>query len=642
MIWKKNDLECIYNKFYNLLEFDDKIEIDFTKNIFIELIILECKVFDNLNIFYVNHKNKQKNIDNKYYIKKTKLYIHLKEEILIKKIIIKSNIDFGIKIYIRKYPGIFLSSATSGWGDRIIALMNAIYLSEQTKFKFGFSWKKLKYDYFDIEDENYVFSKDFIKQYSYTAKKDIIDDSIYDMLSINKISKLKNKPFEHYYGYYTNHYHFIDKELFCSKCDKLFKKIQFSDNINKIINNSKYIFNSNFTNRTIAIHLRRGDMIYSEYRFFHYQYLDKSMPNEILLELVNKNKDKNILLFGEDEKDINNIIDYFKNENINIKSCKNFIPEYISNQTELAIFEIIFMSQCMEIYSYSGFARLASMIKNKKEPNLWLKYFSYEDICHIIEKNLNKIKSDNLQLAYSLFCLFKLSYELNKDNKYLIDILNKAIFYDNNNVLLKLFLIKLLVLEKKYYKADNLAKECYKDNFFIECIKAWKNDLIIHPIDFSIYSFHYLLRMYALIYNYMNDLSKASYFYINFIQDKKNDLNNEFENFNLDKFKTYYYLYSNDIQNNIYYKIGILLIYNTSNTFNFFKTIISIFRILLLKKCFNKLNKIDIPNDCKEYYVIEIGKMFFNLFKKNNFKYIKNNIYVLKKMKKKCKAIYNE
>ncbi|KAJ9836074.1 hypothetical protein QR369_02360, partial [Campylobacter jejuni] len=111
---------------------------------------------------------------------------------------------------------------------------------------------------------------------------------------------------------------------------------------------------------------------------------------------------------------------------------------------------------------------------------------------------------------------------------------------------------------------------------------------------------------------------------------------------NMDKFKLYYHLYSNYIQNNIYYKIGILLIYNTSNTFNFFKTIISIFRILLLKKCFNKLNKIDIPNDCKEYYVIEIGKMFFNLFKKNNFKYIKNNIYVLKKMKKKCKAIYNE
>ncbi|EAL0314212.1 hypothetical protein FDP06_09525, partial [Campylobacter jejuni] len=118
-----------------------------------------------------------------------------------------------------------------------------------------------------------------------------------------------------------------------------------------------------------------------------------------MLELINKHKDKNILLFGEDEKDINNIIDYFKNENINIKSCKNFIPKYINNQTDLAIFEIIFMSQCVEIYSYSGFARLASMIKNKKEPNLWLKYFSYEDICRIIESNLNKIKSDNLQLA---------------------------------------------------------------------------------------------------------------------------------------------------------------------------------------------------------------------------------------------------
>ncbi|EAH4833874.1 hypothetical protein D6196_00005, partial [Campylobacter jejuni] len=186
MIWKKNDLECIYDKFYNLLEFNDKIEIDFDKNIFVELITLECSTFDNLSIFYINHKNKQENIDNKYYIRKDEIInIHLKEEILIKKIIIKSNVNFGIKIYLRKYPGIFLSSATSGWGDRIIALMNAIYLSEQTKFKFGFSWKKFECDYFDIEDENYVFSKDFIKQYSYTGKKDIIDNSIYNMLDIN-------------------------------------------------------------------------------------------------------------------------------------------------------------------------------------------------------------------------------------------------------------------------------------------------------------------------------------------------------------------------------------------------------------------------------------------------------------------------
>ncbi|MGM9261559.1 hypothetical protein ACTFJR_00440, partial [Campylobacter jejuni] len=115
-------------------------------------------------------------------------------------------------------------------------------------------------------------------------------------------------------------------------------------------------------------------------------------------------------------------------------------------------------------------------------------------------------------------------------NKYLIDILNNAIFYDNNNVLLKLFLIKLLVLEKKYYEADNLAKECYKDNFFIECIKAWKNDLIIYPIDFNIYSFRYLFIIYAFIYSHMNDLSKVSYFYINFIQDKNIGLNNEFNN----------------------------------------------------------------------------------------------------------------
>ncbi|EAH7149411.1 hypothetical protein EJ644_09230, partial [Campylobacter jejuni] len=466
MIYKRCNFKLAFKRKNDMLTFDG---ISYNIKLpAINHIILSIRT-NNLNDFrfyyrdyLINKKLSELEEEHICYRNKKHIILYLNQRLVVKLLKITTKSKFTIKIYIQKHTRYFLAALNGGFGDRIITMMNAIYLAKYTKSGFGFYWDKLNDDFLNIESEEYMFSSNFIDRYSFTSQPDVLYNCNMSSLDqINKFSELIRQPFDYYCGFYVNHYHFINNKIFYNECDKLFKKIQFSDNINKIINNSKYIFNSNFTNRTIAIHLRRGDMIYSEYRFFHYQYLDKSMPNEILLELVNKNKDKNILLFGEDEKDINNIIDYFKNENINIKSCKNFIPEYISNQTELAIFEIIFMSQCMEIYSYSGFARLASMIKNKKEPNLWLKYFSYEDICHIIEKNLNKIKSDNLQLAYSLFCLFKLSYELNKDNKYLIDILNKAIFYDNNNVLLKLFLIKLLVLEKKYYKADNLAKECY-------------------------------------------------------------------------------------------------------------------------------------------------------------------------------------
>lgn len=65
-------------------------------------------------------------------------------------------------------------AATGGWGDRMIAFLNAMYLSEQNGMKFGYAWKSLDnsnslgsniINPMIIEKEEEIFSSSFIEKF---------------------------------------------------------------------------------------------------------------------------------------------------------------------------------------------------------------------------------------------------------------------------------------------------------------------------------------------------------------------------------------------------------------------------------------------------------------------------------------------
>lgn len=101
--------------------------------------------------------------------------------IKILKIYVNKKINFtqnNIRVYKRKFPGMIISTLQGGWGDRILSMLNARWVASRIGFNSGFIWKKLSSEFIKIESEKYVFSDDFISQYSYINHKKFLLDQI--------------------------------------------------------------------------------------------------------------------------------------------------------------------------------------------------------------------------------------------------------------------------------------------------------------------------------------------------------------------------------------------------------------------------------------------------------------------------------
>ena len=85
------------------------------------------------------------------------------------KVILQTPKKPKIEVLVRKYPGLFLMALGAGWGDRMIAFLNAMYLAKHTGFKFGFAWREInnsyafsdsnKYQAIIIDNESKIFEK---------------------------------------------------------------------------------------------------------------------------------------------------------------------------------------------------------------------------------------------------------------------------------------------------------------------------------------------------------------------------------------------------------------------------------------------------------------------------------------------------
>ncbi|EHC5585892.1 hypothetical protein AAIJ25_001567, partial [Campylobacter lari] len=177
--FEQYDISCFHSDKYFIVDLKSDYNIEFIK--FNTIKDIEVKIFfssdsikwvdcyditnKNLYEFYINT-----NTQNKYrFIKINIDYCLIKNQL--------------IDIYVRKYPGLMIAARSDGFGARLMPILNAMYLAEYTGFKFGFVWKKVAYDdtslkQFEDNDlagiylsnEKYIFSQEFIDEYSYTDK----------------------------------------------------------------------------------------------------------------------------------------------------------------------------------------------------------------------------------------------------------------------------------------------------------------------------------------------------------------------------------------------------------------------------------------------------------------------------------------
>lgn len=420
-----------------------------------------------------------------------------------------------VNVFVRKYKGLFLMAATGGWGDRMIAFLNAMYLSEQNGMKFGYAWKSLDnsnslgnniVNPIIIEKEEEIFSSSFIENFSYTHAKEIIYNQYFTQKKEN-ILDFSLKPFKYFYGHYAGH---DDLEKVIKNIPKDFRKnykrlwetIEFTPKINQAISSAHATFKECFDNFTVvAIHMRSGDIVYSNKRpYFFKNYKDKATPFEIILGLVEANIHNRIILFGEDNEVLNNIVNFiFDKYRIQLYLAKNFLPKNF-NSTQKDLFEIIFMSNCKKIFSTSGFARLASLLGNGMEPINWYNFFTTEEKYTIFKKYENVIQCHPLQKAFSLFCFFMISREKNENCNFLISILNKAIKLDPENIIYKLFLVDCLLLKRDYIIAEKYILEYNLENACDFVKKSWIKNYIFQNIYMEdIEKFVFIKRMLNIL-----------------------------------------------------------------------------------------------------------------------------------------------
>lgn len=383
-----------------------------------------------------------------------------------------------VQIFIRKYKGIIIPTRQDGFGARMIAVLNAMYLAEKTGFKFGLWWPEYK-NYGDkdnaiiVENENKIFSEKFIQEYSVTNSKiDIIEG-----LEYASIDDIKNGNFGSTLGWWKsypldcNMIIDLDESDYIETCKKNWRNIDFSMQYkNIILSQSQYLKSRN----NIGIHVRNGETIFA-YNFrrliFQKMIMDRFFPLELVVELVlrNQNSESNIILFGMDTEGLNKVksITRSLSESKLIFLSSDFISKEMS-EMEKIFFDVSLLSQAGTVFcvKQSFYTKFASLIGNCR----LIEYdsiFSMEEQFDIIVKNIEKYNFGKLNRAASYAYLYTLAVKLNKTFEVKEEILNKAFENDNINYAYKIMLIDNLLELQKIERAEKILSDILCENYYL-------------------------------------------------------------------------------------------------------------------------------------------------------------------------------
>lgn len=257
---------------------------------------------------------------------------------------------------------VFFSNRFDGFGERLRALLNTIIAAELYQGEFFFSWvdRGTGFNQFhSTANHNDIFSEKFVNDH--LMEKDLIDRM--DLINSQQLYAGNIEKLLSYDGILMDRHHIakqVNSELLKAKgynYKDAFDKIEFSDELMKAKNDSKNILSNQ---KSVAIHLRSGDIVYGAYRLAG-QAWDKVVPIYVLDNLIRhyKSKGYQIVIFGQDADFCKELsFDY------DIIYSANFMEQDYTISQE-SLFDITLMSQCeIIIAGNSGFATISSWIGN--------------------------------------------------------------------------------------------------------------------------------------------------------------------------------------------------------------------------------------------------------------------------------------
>ncbi|EGH2054132.1 hypothetical protein HKH11_001051 [Campylobacter coli] len=367
---------------------------------------------------------------------------------------------------------IIFANRDDGLGERLRAILNALYLSHKLKLEFKFCWKILNASSNNIDgnklspifvpDKRDIFNDEFIEKFF----KEDFDQNYFDEFGKYKRKNIKelllNPPSYHPYICTQKRLDLIFNDIkdeYLDSMRKIWENMGFNEKLKNVFGQARRKAKS--IGSFSALHIRSGDVIFSKNcqksvvsKSIYYRALAIPLALEIInLEIQDNNK---VIIFSDDldllqsfKKNLSKVLNLTSEQEDNII----YSIDLNINSDNLAyqiLYEIYLMSLSSKIYctSNSGFANLAVLIGNKKQEIYIYEYFSHKKQYEILEKYIDKLDIHRYQNAFSCYQAYRISLELNKPLSISKKWLDKALTYNQDNDVFRLLFAYCLFLEK--------------------------------------------------------------------------------------------------------------------------------------------------------------------------------------------------
>lgn len=350
---------------------------------------------------------------------------------------------------------IVVSCPGTSTGDRMLAMINAIYVARFFDLPFKFVWPVFDENHhfmkigegfrgdgkdtiigISINASEKVFSKEFREKYEISGLDG--ESCFWGAFSCRSIQEYKdefynNPPYRYIQmgiGPLEWQIRDLDIKHYYKTMPLIFKEITFSQSINIMIAKAEEAATK--LGDFVAFHIRGGDAIqgYAQDRCWHEMNIHHGVYYELVLAYMENHPDEKILLVGDN---LSQLRLFAKSLDREVVLSNDLIGENYSN-LELWFFDVVLMSKAKKIYSgHSAVARTACWISGipvfhyNFGMTLEQQYFfleKYKKQCEILNPFIK---------AHACFYRFVLSRNLHYPLEVRIAHLKEALSYDKEN-----------------------------------------------------------------------------------------------------------------------------------------------------------------------------------------------------------------
>lgn len=377
---------------------------------------------------------------------------------------------------------VFFANRSDGFGMRLSVILSAMVYAKTYGSDFKISWhhhdNKVYLNHHMTSKIEDIFEEYFIKQH-------VIEKSYIDSLNLINASQynegLHNELFEGYLCDYSNRNDFKNSDTSLSY-KEAFNSIGFS----KSLLEAKRLAESiDLGEKTVAIHLRSGDIVYEGYRLFH-SFHYKVTPAYIIPVLIEryKNDGYEVILIGQEES-----FCQYLSKKYSVKYSGSIInKEFNTNQQ--GMFDIALLARMSLIISMgSAFTEVATLINDSKTKRYFnvLSFDEIRDGFQKFENGIGSLKSSVITDLYKSFSYisFYRRYQNQISVEKKLEILDKCITLEPDSQLNKLLKEVARLYTKSASDANsNILKfiESVEGKKYLD--KFVKNKQSLPPVDY--------------------------------------------------------------------------------------------------------------------------------------------------------------